>query len=1053
MYTREGSSWTQQADLKGAEANALSRFGSAVALSSSGNTALVGARNDPGEGKGAAYVFQRVGSHWSQEGSKLTGNDVGAGLFGESVSLTGNGDFAVVGAPFARNSLPTGWVYGFESTEPPEIISASNVDEALFTAGGIPRLSGVREGLIELILEKALQQLYRDEPKLFRPTAEQYIDDMRASLASSTAPTKAGLQLMAGNQRVIAILAALEAPYGKPSKELPPAAKLAIAHLASVALGGSSAIYAKAETPRYFEPLADERTNLTYTTFAPVNVLRATWELAQRNALYGQARDGIWQSSSEESVFSGWDALFKESKVLSNSAFAALKQEIEEDGGALLKTRKQIEQLFSAGQKTSQEQMCAHGGTEEPIGTGQPLHGDTIPGVPRLECSGGALWEASRATPTSGETVAEFKLKAGEHAAAVAEEGAVMTSAAELMRPSEETAAHVMAATSQAQEQITQSEEAWSTWEGELKLKENLQGGLELFSGLTAGVFAVATGNESEGMAGLFGVIFTAKEITENNLINEPENPQAIALKDINDLRTQLSGFQQYTQEAFKALSLQVAQLSSQLAQDNYEQKLELHGITERLQNEQETIFQLQNQLQNLFSTQVKAELQTTIADSVGWLSRTGEVLSRAKLQESLVALDKYATEIANGALVTKEPQPYTFEGADRQLVSGKTGEPDELNESISYLTRFPLEQQWLTGSVPATLANTTFWAEGARAYSQLMLENASHVTEPDVASLNSLEREGLTLEKAEVPWSARSSEGRSLNTILDKALSGVEEAAGGAGVDGNKSATAELQEATENAFVANLAGPTGVSGNPTDAKLWAGVYQYYDAETIATAKYPALKYSNGGYLTATSVNHLPPALLNGVRLGVIGARSSNDEFEVETEKGEEEIAKQKVPYCKNLKLYLRGGETPFYNGVCALATEQEENERIAEVRPYATYFVEDFSLYIDQAMVQIQKQAYEGGLAALKDEPRPFASLAGAKALVESYVRLGLPQAVSSDPLLQSDVEGVGAQLLDPAPGIPSPVATELADLIGNWANVRVEQYEVIALEKHVVL
>ena len=132
---------------------------------------------------------------------------------------------------------------------------------------------------------------------------------------------------------------------------------------------------------------------------------------------------------------------------------------------------------------------------------------------------------------------------------------------------------------------------------------------------------------------------------------------------------------------------------------------------------------------------------------------------------------------------------------------------------------------------------------------------------------------------------------------------------------------------------------------------------------------------------------------------------------------------------------------------MCELATAQEETERVAENRPFATYFVEDFTLYIDAAMVQIQKQAYEGGLAALKDEPRPFTSLAGAKALVESYVRLGLPQAVSGDPLLQSDVEGTGAQFLDPAPGIPRPVTSELADLLGSFANERVEQYEGSAI------
>ena len=158
------------------------------------------------------------------------------------------------------------------------------------------------------------------------------------------------------------------------------------------------------------------------------------------------------------------------------------------------------------------------------------------------------------------------------------------------------------------------------------------------------------------------------------------------------------------------------------------------------------------------------------------------------------------------------------------------------------------------------------------------MLENTSHVTEPDVASLNGLEREGITLEKAAVPWSAKSSEGRSRNTVLDKGLSGVEEAAAGSGVDGNKSAVAQLQETTEKAFAGYLAAATGVPGNPTGVQLWAGAYQNDPLGAILSAKYPALKYVNGGYYGAYSgvgtlnQNGTPPALLNGIRLGVIGA-------------------------------------------------------------------------------------------------------------------------------------------------------------------------------------
>ena len=56
-------------------------FGTSVALSADGNTALIGGWNDDSvlagnldySGKGAAWVFTRSGSTWTQQGEKLTG--------------------------------------------------------------------------------------------------------------------------------------------------------------------------------------------------------------------------------------------------------------------------------------------------------------------------------------------------------------------------------------------------------------------------------------------------------------------------------------------------------------------------------------------------------------------------------------------------------------------------------------------------------------------------------------------------------------------------------------------------------------------------------------------------------------------------------------------------------------------------------------------------------------------------------------------------------------------------------------------------------------------
>jgi hypothetical protein len=98
VFTRSGSTWTQQGEtLTGS--GATREFGASVALSSAGNTALIGAEHRNRE-VGAAWVFTRSGSTWTQQGSKLTASDEsGEGSFGESVSLSRNGNTALIGGP------------------------------------------------------------------------------------------------------------------------------------------------------------------------------------------------------------------------------------------------------------------------------------------------------------------------------------------------------------------------------------------------------------------------------------------------------------------------------------------------------------------------------------------------------------------------------------------------------------------------------------------------------------------------------------------------------------------------------------------------------------------------------------------------------------------------------------------------------------------------------------------------------------------------------------------------------------------------------------------
>ena len=97
VFTRSGTSWSQQAELTASDAAANDGFGSSVALS--GDTALVGAAGKTVGGQsdaGAVYVFTRSGTSWTQQ-AELTASDAAAGdNFGCSVALSG--DTALVGA-------------------------------------------------------------------------------------------------------------------------------------------------------------------------------------------------------------------------------------------------------------------------------------------------------------------------------------------------------------------------------------------------------------------------------------------------------------------------------------------------------------------------------------------------------------------------------------------------------------------------------------------------------------------------------------------------------------------------------------------------------------------------------------------------------------------------------------------------------------------------------------------------------------------------------------------------------------------------------------------
>ena len=116
VFTRTAGAWTQQAYIKASNGEPQDSFGVHVALNDDGTTLLVGSLDEDCTATGpttptacgsdwkedlsmgAAYVFVRTGSTWSQQAFLKASNTSPNDWFGSRVALSADGNLAVVGA-------------------------------------------------------------------------------------------------------------------------------------------------------------------------------------------------------------------------------------------------------------------------------------------------------------------------------------------------------------------------------------------------------------------------------------------------------------------------------------------------------------------------------------------------------------------------------------------------------------------------------------------------------------------------------------------------------------------------------------------------------------------------------------------------------------------------------------------------------------------------------------------------------------------------------------------------------------------------------------------
>lgn len=124
VFLRSGTNWNQQAYLKASNTESGDGFGTAVAIS--GDTLIAGAWGEDSDSSGvngdqssnsatqsgAAYIFARTETNWTQQAYLKASNPNIQAYFGLSVALSEN--VAVVGSPYIYPPSPTGIAAVFE---------------------------------------------------------------------------------------------------------------------------------------------------------------------------------------------------------------------------------------------------------------------------------------------------------------------------------------------------------------------------------------------------------------------------------------------------------------------------------------------------------------------------------------------------------------------------------------------------------------------------------------------------------------------------------------------------------------------------------------------------------------------------------------------------------------------------------------------------------------------------------------------------------------------------------------------------------------------------
>jgi hypothetical protein len=975
-------------------------------------------------------------------------------------------------------TLPLAVSAGARAASPPSTpvnLTPTQVAQTLFVAGDVARLSQIPSGTESLVEEKILQQLYTDNATLPASQAVSDIQGLQATLASGQqAISPATLTVMAGNERILAILRAVSA--SNPPSEV----VHALAQVTGQALTVSS--QSTQFLGQAFDASADSLDTLSFTAFSPAGTLARSAALAAANRLFAQARDALWKLASHESVADSTQTLVGENPALQNPAINALVGMLNPDG-SLDTTVGQLESLINGGVQQIAGANCAL-----PSGAS-----NTAPS----NCTAGALHDAqlvaqncpngpndpssacqSARSQAQGDAPGELSAISSQQAATAAE-AQILSNADAALGASE-------AAEAQAAAQLANEENAYLNYQSFQQVEK---------AGFDVAYLAASLSVSEIDPVNAAGALLLVVGDAIGFGFSGPD-PNTLILEGIQNIAQQLSDFEQYTQSAFQAVDTELSNISSQVSQiavqitQAQQQLTQLSNQVARLQN---SVDHLQSEVQNLFAQGARNDLGTLINQYIGFKQANGTPLPQTQFAQAAGALYQDATSTALTQTLLTAPTGFDALTAD-SLVAGN--DPLTLDTNINLFNFFaagasdapasvgwpgPLTTSCPPGADPAhglCLPDPDFWATSARAFSQLLLENPSYVTPTRIAQLQAIRQEGQLIANALQQLSANNAgtdASGTGNKTLDAAVNYFRYwGDANRHPDGTPPSLWQALKQQEQDYLSTLEVPTSPQLALTPVNVFASARQFPDVaglQTLSSLRNVPLCSGYAGLygLQSATQEELPtlptpligfidPQFENAARLGqgtisacwlatASNANTGENTFDLQTEIkyyftgggltneliGTAVGTVSQVPDCAGtyhpetpfspdvlgtvVMGWLQGGANHCPDVTGALGGTNVSSSSDQQI---ATNLVAGY-------LSSLRRQLYHslissGGLSAgatqAANAQQAALRLDGANELLDGYVSLGLPQSLASDDALQSLVSGANSDTFAPTSG-----------------------------------